>query len=53
MPAGARGDIGEVYLQVLVLASELIVEVVDEGGVAPPLPPRLARRDGLCWVTGG
>mmetsp|Transcript_7160 Transcript_7160/g.17821 ORF Transcript_7160/g.17821 Transcript_7160/m.17821 type:complete len:249 (-) Transcript_7160:80-826(-) len=39
-------------LQVLVLASELIVEVVDEGGVAPPLPPRLARRDGLVAAHG-
>jgi len=37
----------EECLQVLVLARELIVEVVDEGRVAPPLPPRLARRDGL------
>ena len=36
-------------LQVLVLARQLLVEVVDERGVATPLPLLLARRD----ILGG
>ena len=40
-------------LQVLVLARQLAVEVVEQGRVAPPLPHRPAGRDGLRQSAEG
>ena len=49
----ALEQLDQQLLQVLVLARQLAVEVVEQGRVAPPLPHRPAGRDGLRQSAEG